>query len=235
MRLSGLVLAIFSLLLGTWSAPAAETICLKSGFCLEADSHSSTGDTLVLQLGSGTLEYAAQDVASIEPLPSEPSTPAPAEVPAFSALSPEQLLARAAGQVGLGSHADFVLSVAKVESGLRESAISKKGAFGLMQLMPGTAALLRLDPHDASQNALGGAKYLSSLLVRYHGDTALALAAYNAGPGAVDRFHGIPPFEETRSYVVRVLREYRRERQLEAAAHTAVQADSAHSALPAVQ
>ena len=87
-----------------------------------------------------------------------------------------------------------------------------------MQLMPTTAAELGFDAHNASENAVGGAKYLRSLLIRYHGNSALALAAYNAGPAAVDRFHGMPPFEETRNYVARVLREYRREHQLQAAA-----------------
>jgi len=109
-----------------------------------------------------------------------------------------------------GLDEDFVGSVAKVESGLRQTAISKKGAIGLMQLMPSTAAELRVNPTRAPENAKGGAMYLRDLLIRYQGNSALALAAYNAGPGAVAKFGGVPPFEETRRYIVLVLREYGR-------------------------
>ncbi len=120
---------------------------------------------------------------------------------------------QAANQQGLGSYVEFVRSVAEDRVGDAAVGSFPKGASGLMQLMPATAAELGVDANDAFENALGGAKYLRSLLIRYHGDSALALAAYNAGPGAVDRFHGIPPYEETRNYVLRVLREYERERR----------------------
>jgi soluble lytic murein transglycosylase-like protein len=82
-----------------------------------------------------------------------------------------------------------------------------------MQLMPGTARDLGVDATQAGDNALGGAKYLRALLLRYHCNSALALAAYNAGPGAVQRFGGVPPYAETRNYVRRVTREYDRELQ----------------------
>lgn len=222
MRLSVTVLALVSAVASMHPASAAETICLKSGFCLEADSHTSTAGTLVVHLGPGTLEYAAEDIASIEShLSDSNKPPAPQKSSDAAGLnpsepSPGELIAKAAEQEGLASHADFLLSVAKIESALKQSAVSKKGAIGLMQLMPGTAAALGCNAKDASENALGGAAYLRSLLIRYHGDSALALAAYNAGPAAVDRFHGIPPYEETRSYVVRVLREYEREQQARA-------------------
>jgi soluble lytic murein transglycosylase-like protein len=81
--------------------------------------------------------------------------------------------------------------------------------------MPGTAASLGIDPNRAVENAQGGAMYLRSLLLRYHGNSALALAAYNAGPGAVERFGSVPPYEETRRYIVKVLREYTRLHNLE--------------------
>jgi soluble lytic murein transglycosylase-like protein len=109
---------------------------------------------------------------------------------------------------------ELVLSVAKVESGLKQTAISPKGAEGLMQLMPQTAAVLGVDARKAEQNALGGAAYLRELLDRYRHNAVLALAAYNAGPAAVQKYGGVPPYPETQQYIERVLREYSRmERQ----------------------
>ena len=106
----------------------------------------------------------------------------------------------------------FVKSIIRAESGFSAKAVSNKGAVGLMQLMPETAHQLAVDPSVPEQNVEGGAHYLSWLLHRYQNKRdALrrAIAAYNAGPGAVDRYHGVPPFRETRAYVSRVLRFYR--------------------------
>jgi soluble lytic murein transglycosylase-like protein len=107
----------------------------------------------------------------------------------------------------------FVSSVMRAESGFRQDAISPKGATGLMQLMPETAKQLGVDAANPRQNAEGGAQYLRELLGRYedHPDQVLlALAAYNAGPGAVERYHGVPPFRETREYILRVLKNWDR-------------------------
>jgi hypothetical protein len=114
------------------------------------------------------------------------------------------LIADAAQRHGL----DPVLltAMATVESSFDPSAISPKGASGLLQLMPATARRFGVsDIFDVSQNVDGGARYLSWLLERYDGQTELALAGYNAGEGAVDRHQGVPPFRETREYVRRVL------------------------------
>lgn len=100
----------------------------------------------------------------------------------------------------------LVRAVIQAESGYNRRALSNKGAIGLMQLMPATARHLRVgDPWNAEENVRGGTAYLRQLLDRFAGKIELAVAAYNAGPGAVERHRGIPPFRETREYVRRVL------------------------------
>jgi soluble lytic murein transglycosylase-like protein len=104
---------------------------------------------------------------------------------------------------------DFVNSVIKAESNFQTRALSRKGAQGLMQLMPGTASQLGvIDPFDPQANVEGGTAYLSQLLDQYHNDPIKALAAYNAGPNRVDQYHGVPPYMETRAYVARIVRDY---------------------------
>jgi soluble lytic murein transglycosylase-like protein len=111
--------------------------------------------------------------------------------------------------------ADLLASVVKAESGGQVRAVSRTGAEGLMQLMPGTAKEQGVaDAFRPEQNIAGGTAYLDELLTRYHDNVALALAAYNAGPAAVDRYHGIPPFHETQAYVARVIREFNRRKQI---------------------
>ncbi len=194
-----------------------EVFYLTNGFTLEAQSHSQEGEMLVLRMASGTLALPSAEVGRIESVP-DPPQPAGVSVPAsFSEAKPEDLLIKAANDQGLPP--ELVRSVAQVESGLRQDAISRKGARGLMQLMPGTAAELGVEPRLARDNALGGAKYLRDLLIQYHGDSALALAAYNAGPGAVAKFGGVPPYPETIHYVEGVLQlwqKYVREQNLQA-------------------
>jgi soluble lytic murein transglycosylase-like protein len=106
---------------------------------------------------------------------------------------------------------DLLASVVKAESGGNAHAVSRTGARGLMQLMPHTAADLGVqDSFRPEQNIRGGSSYLDALLTRYHDNLALALAAYNAGPAAVDKYHGIPPYHETKLYVARVIHEFNR-------------------------
>jgi soluble lytic murein transglycosylase-like protein len=106
---------------------------------------------------------------------------------------------------------DLLASLVKAESGGNAHAVSRAGARGLMQLMPGTAKNLGVeDSFKPDQNVRGGSAYLDALLTRYHDSMALALAAYNAGPEAVDRYNGIPPYRETRAYVARVIHEFNR-------------------------
>lgn len=103
----------------------------------------------------------------------------------------------------------LIRAVLMAESAGNASAVSVAGAQGLMQLMPGTSAGCGIaDPFDPTENVQCGSGYLHSLLRHYHNNVTLAVAAYNAGPGAVDRYHGVPPYPETRAYVVRVLNAY---------------------------
>jgi Rod binding domain-containing protein len=119
-------------------------------------------------------------------------------------------IAAAAGVTGLSPH--LLAAVIKQESGGNPDAISPKGAIGLMQLMPDTATAMGVeDPYEPAQNILGGARYLRRLLDNFR-DLRLALAAYNAGPGRVRQYDGIPPFRETQNYVKRIMTELKTNR-----------------------
>lgn len=197
---------------------AGEYAILQTGFRVYAERHESLGEKTRLYTGSGTMELATSQVVRFEveeyTRPEPPPPPAPVDASAAAPeplpiLTPKEMIEKAALFNGL--RPEFVRSVAAVESAFRPTAVSPKGAIGLMQLMPGTASDLGVDPNDPAQNAHGGAKYLKELLFKYKNSpdpVRLALAAYNAGPGAVDRYGTIPPYRETREYVERVLRKY---------------------------
>jgi soluble lytic murein transglycosylase-like protein len=196
---------------------AGEFAVLSSGLRIRADSHVVDGVVVRLFRKDGVTELPATVVASFEPDDFEPAAPPPAPAPVLLPVptvqanhndDPKTLLRRAAARSGLPPA--FVESVARVESGFRPDAVSPKGAIGVMQLMPETARGLGADPRNLEQNIDAGTRLLRDLLLKYDGDVVKALAAYNAGSGAVDRFGGLPPFQETRSYVNKVIGAYRK-------------------------
>jgi soluble lytic murein transglycosylase-like protein len=202
-------------------ARAMEHVTLRNGFELDCVRREIDGDRVRLYFAGAEnfLEVSADAVVKVEevadplPVPSETAKTA-ATVSGTATVAPTKTeLAEMLARAGAGHNidADLLASVVKAESGGQVRAVSRAGAQGLMQLMPGTAAGLGVkDSFQAEQNIAGGTAYLDALLVRYHDNIALALAAYNAGPAAVDRYHGVPPYAETRAYVARVIREFNR-------------------------
>jgi soluble lytic murein transglycosylase-like protein len=212
MRLLGLVL------LAAGTAFAGEYAVLSSGARLHVDRHEVDGSRIRLFNGDGYTEMAAREIRSFEaeeaaPAPA-PEAPPPAVEPIpvvrTSVLqAPEDLADAAADKYHLPR--ELVRSVMRVESGFQPAAVSPKGAIGLMQLMPETAADLGVNPYDPAQNVDGGVRYLRDLLVKYNWALWHALAAYNAGPAAVEKYNGIPPYRETLNYVTQIDRAYKAE------------------------
>ncbi len=190
--------------------PAAELIVLDTGFHVRAERHEIVGERAHIHTATGLLDLPAASIREVEALPvepdaKEPAAPAPAAEPFDLDAFVEELSSE------FGVHPALVRSVIAAESAGDAKAVSHKGAIGLMQLMPETAAELQVDPWKPDENILGGLRYLRQMLERYQGapdQVLLALAAYNAGPGAVDRYDGLPPYGETRAYVRRVLEKF---------------------------
>jgi len=196
------------------SATAGEYAVLSSGARLYAERHESDGGKVTLFTKTGSTEMDASAVVRFEQEEyTPPATPAPAVAPAESpaivkSMEIGELVDNAARKYGLPPA--FVRAVVAVESGYRADAVSPKGAIGLMQLMPGTARELGADPNVPEQNVDAGTRYLRDLLLKYDNHAYHALAAYNAGPGAVDKYHGVPPYRETQAYILNVLRNWRK-------------------------
>jgi len=187
------------------------------------------------------IEVAANAVIRVEQIP-DPPTPSIATVtsvtappvlplinsehalPAASPMTPVEMLEMLTRAGTLHNiDVDLLASVVQAESNGNARAISRAGAKGLMQLMPATASQLGVHNSFApEENIGGGTAYLDALLTRYHNDIKLAVAAYNAGPAAVDRYHGIPPYVETRAYVARVISEFNQRTRAAHTAHTSL-------------
>jgi len=230
-------LAIFALALTVCPlARAGEHVTLRNGFELNCVRSERVGDKVRLYLAGDTpaawnanyLEIARDAIVRVETVADAPRiavkaaaktgiktgirTGAEATAAAPTRAEIHEMLAHS----GEAHHidTDLLASVMKAESGGQVRAVSRAGAQGLMQLMPKTASEMGVeDAFRPEENIAGGTAYLDELLTRYRDNIALALAAYNAGPAAVDRYHGVPPYRETQAYVARVIREFNRRKQ----------------------
>ena len=194
---------------------AAELANLRNGFSLRHDHHESVGDTTRLYMSTDPAgSYVDVPTAEVESF--EPAPPDPAETPlATSKPTDLKSIVRVASQQHQVD-ADFIASVIHAESANNPRAVSRKGAQGLMQLMPATAGKLGVkDSFDPADNVDGGVRYLRELLLLYNNDMVKALAAYNAGPQRVEQYKGVPPYAETRAYVARVITDYNRKKLAE--------------------
>lgn len=200
------VLAAMLLTLGPASAAHAEIAVLDNGMTLKVEAWGVVGGSVHLRLkDGGEVGVPASLVVGVVP---DEIVEAVEQQARRDGKDVETLLRDAAARNGLDPA--LVRAVVAVESAFRPGAVSPKGAQGLMQLMPATAAALGVkDAFDPAQNLDAGSRHLAALVQGYAGDLNKALAAYNAGAGAVARHGGVPPYRETKDYVAKVLNRYR--------------------------
>jgi soluble lytic murein transglycosylase-like protein len=219
------------------SAPGTRYVAtLRNGFTIQFDHRRVLQETSRLYISSSESSYVDVSTADIESLEAE-KVQVPVRAPQAVAVRDVKSVVATASDKHL-IDADLIDSVIRAESAFNPRAVSPKGAQGLMQLMPGTAARLGVkNAFDAEANVDGGTRYLRELLARYNNDLVKALAAYNAGPERVEHYNGVPPFHETRSYVARVIREFNRKklaaRSQAAAAQRSGASVSSQSSAPA--
>jgi soluble lytic murein transglycosylase-like protein len=205
---------------------AADLAILQNGFSIRHERRESLGAVTRLYLDaspqSGYIDVPTGQIASIEHDDSAPPAQPVAAQPAPPQGATIQDFVYAASQKH-GVDADLIQSVIRAESGFNPKAVSRKGAQGLMQLMPATASKLGVtNSMDPAANVEGGTQYLHELLERYNNDLVKALAAYNAGPERVEQYKGVPPYRETYAYISRIIADFNRKKlaQYAAAAHT---------------
>ena len=256
-------ITVAALLLATQlPALGAELAVLRNGFSIRFEHKEQTGNTVRLYTGSGYVDVARDQIASFEaeeapvPDPAPPASVPAAALPSTTSAdlvsksasvpktSPPAAAASNAAKVDLDQMVieaakrnrldpDFVSSVIKAESNFKTRAVSKKGAQGLMQLMPSTAAQLGVtDPFDPRANVEAGAAHLSALLDQYHDDPVKALAAYNAGAHRVKQYNGVPPYRETRAYIAKIVRDFNAKKRAEMKAAGASKTAASKPAAP---
>jgi hypothetical protein len=217
-------------------AQAGDVAVLRNGNSIRHERRQVLGPNTRLYLGdaaSGYIEIPTSEIDHFEtdadPPPtgaanSDPSKVQPAAARAAASdaanrtLNDPQALNMIVSGAGQRHQVDpdFINSVIRAESGFNNRAVSRKGAEGLMQLMPQTASHLGVtNVFDPKANVEGGTKYLRELLEKYHYDVPKALAAYNAGPRRVDQYRGVPPYQETQAYVARIIRDFNRKKLAE--------------------
>jgi soluble lytic murein transglycosylase-like protein len=203
-----------ALLITAASLHAADLAILSNGFSIRHERREVIGATTRLFVdakGESYVDVPTDEISGIEKdLTPERANPA--------AANSHPNLSETVHNVSSAYHLDpdLVNSVIHAESGFNSHAVSRKGAQGLMQLMPETAAKLGVEnAFDPTANVDGGSRYLRELMERYHFDLVKALAAYNAGPERVEQYHGVPPYAETHAYVARIVSDYNRKKLAE--------------------
>ena len=219
---------VATLLMAVLPCFGGEVAVLRNGFSIKHERREIVGDLTRLYVnadGSSFIDVPTAEIEHFELAPPEPvDDPSSGADPKIHTLKPvtsvkapifpgrpvtdlSQVVSEASGRYRLDP--DLVNSVIKAESDFKVHAVSPKGAQGLMQLMPGTAAQLGVpNAFDPQANVDGGTRYLRELLERYNFDLVKALAAYNAGPQRVEQFGGVPPYYETRAYVARIVKDF---------------------------
>ena len=218
MKLTRLLIICGVTLVSAISLQARESAVLRNGFSISHDHHRQAGSVTRLFLSASEDEYVdmpSENIVNFEPdveLP-QPKIENVPNAPGKAHRALTEIVEKAANENRLDP--DFIHAVIRAESDGRSTSISPKGAQGLMQLMPQTAMKLGVkNSFDPTENVNAGTRYLRELLARYHNDPIRALAAYNAGAGRVEQYHGVPPYRETRAYVASIIRDFNR-RKLE--------------------
>lgn len=224
-------LALLAFVLLASAAFAADIATLHNGFTIRHERREDLGTVTRLYFDgdphSGYVDVATDQIASIEHDDSPPpaDSAATTQTAKNSGASIQDFVNAASQRHGID--ADLIDSVIRAESGFNPKAVSRKGAQGLMQLMPSTASKLGVaDSLDPAANVEGGTHYLRDLLQRYDNDLIKALAAYNAGPERVQKYRGIPPYRETHAYVARVIADFNRKKVAQNASTRAASSQS---------